>query len=74
MESQMEKKIFEQLAAGPFPKTVTQGATIQYVKKFKDRGWLDAVIDSPAKGYNAGQHTIAVVKGVTDAGRAALGK
>jgi len=50
----MEKNIFAQLAAGPFPKTVTHGATIQYVKKFKDRGWLDAIVESPAKGYNAG--------------------
>jgi hypothetical protein len=70
----MEKNIFAQLAAGPFPKTVTHGATIQYVKKFKDRGWLDAIIESPAKGYNAGQHAVAVVKGLTDAGRAQLAK
>jgi hypothetical protein len=69
----MEKKIFEQLAAGPFPKTVTQGATIKYVKKFKALGLLKAVVDSPAKGrYNAGQHAVAVVLGVTEAGRAAL--
>jgi|EndMetStandDraft_2_1072991.scaffolds.fasta_scaffold894102_2 hypothetical protein len=71
----MEKNIFAQLAAGPFPKTVTHGATIQYVKKFLARGWLDAVVDSSAKGrYNAGQHTVAVIRGVTDAGRAALDK
>jgi hypothetical protein len=71
----MEKKILEQLAAGPFPKTVTHGATIQYIKKFKDRGWVDAEIASPAKGkYNAGQHAVAVVRGITDAGRAALGQ
>ena len=69
----MEMKVFAQLAAGPFPRTITQGATINLVKKFKERGWLDAIVDSPSKGkYTQGQHSVAVVRGVTAEGLAAL--
>lgn len=69
----MEKKIFAQLAAGPFPRTVTDGATINCVKKFIARGWLDGAVDSASKGrYTHGQHAVALVRGVTEAGLAVL--